>query len=86
MAKKQSSGGNAGAMVAVTAGIAALSAAAYVMFGPDAKKNKKAVKSWAIKMKGDIVEKLEEAKEVTEPMYQEIINTVHQGFSTTKRC
>ncbi|MDD5152935.1 MAG: hypothetical protein PHS95_03015 [Candidatus Pacebacteria bacterium] len=84
MVKKESSAKVVGEIVAVGAGIAALSAAAYVMFGPDAKKNKKAVKSWAVKMKGEIIEKLEEAKEITEPVYQNIINTVHQKYENVK--
>jgi len=84
MVKKQSSAEIVGKVVVVGAGIAALSAAAYVMFGPDAKKNKKAVKSWVVKMKGEIIEKLEEAKEITEPVYQDIINTVHQKYMNVK--
>ena len=59
MAKKIVSTSGVGKVVAVGAGIAALSVAAYMLFGPNGKKNKKAIKGWAIKMKGEIIEKLE---------------------------
>lgn len=75
MAKKQN-GLSGGEMVGIGATVAALGAAAYVMFGPDAKKNKKVIRGWAIKMKGEIIEKLEDAKEISEPVYHNIIDSV----------
>ena len=75
---------NVGKMVAVGAGIAALSAAAYVLFGPEGKKNRKAIRGWAIKMKGEVIEKLEAAKEITEPVYHEIVNKVSEKYGKLK--
>jgi hypothetical protein len=80
--KKGLSGGE---MVGIGATVAALGAAAYIMFGPDAKKNKKAIKGWAIKMKGEIIEKLEEAKEITEPVYHKIIDEVSAKYSKIQK-
>lgn len=57
-------------------GLAGLAATAYFFLGPKGKKNQSNVKSWVIKMKGDVVEKLEQARDITEPVYQEIIDTV----------
>lgn len=74
-----------GEMVGIGATVAALGAAAYVLFGPDGKKNKKAIKGWAIKMKGEIIEKLEEAKEISEPVYHKIIDTVSAKYSKVKK-
>ena len=79
--KKGLSGGE---MVGIGATVAALGAAAYVLFGPDGKKNKKAIKGWAIKMKGEIIEKLEEVKEVTEPVYHKIIDEVSSKYAKVK--
>lgn len=73
-----------GEMVGIGATVAALGAAAYVLFGPDGKKNKKAIKGWAIKMKGEIIEKLEDAKEITEPVYHKIIDTVSAKYAKAK--
>jgi gas vesicle protein len=74
-------GMSTGAMIGVGAGVAALSAAAYLLFGPDGKKNRKVIRSWAVKMKGDIIEKFEEAKEITEPIYHKIIEEVQAKYS-----
>jgi hypothetical protein len=71
-------------VVGIGAGVAALSAAAYVLFGPDAKKNRKAIRGWAVKMKGEIIEKFEEAKEITEPAYHEIIDSVQAKYAKLK--
>lgn len=78
------SGINAKTVVGVVAGVAAMSAAAYVLFGPDAKKNKKAIRGWAIKMKGDIIEKFENAKEITEPVYHKIVDEAHAKYAKLK--
>ena len=51
-------------------------AAGYFFLGPKGKKHQKHAKAWAIKMKGDVVEKLEMAREVSEPVYHEIIDSV----------
>ncbi len=85
--KKQTTkkGASKGAQTAaVTAGVAGLAAAAYFFLGPNGKKNQKAVKSWAIKMKGDVVEKLENAREVGEPVYHQIIDTVAAKYEKGK--
>ncbi|MFA6392744.1 MAG: hypothetical protein WCW54_01515 [Candidatus Paceibacterota bacterium] len=82
MAKKN--GISAGKVIGIGATVAALGAAAYIMFGPNGKKNKKAIKGWAIKMKGEIIEKLEEAKEITEPVYHKIIDEVSLKYAKLK--
>jgi len=75
---------SAKAVVGIGAGVAALSAAAYILFGPDAKKNRKMIRGWAVKMKGEIIEKFEDAKELTEPIYNEIIDTVQAKYAKLK--
>ena len=82
---KNKKGLGVGTAVGIGAGIAALSAAAYIMFGPDAKKNRKVIKGWAVKMKGEIIDKLEDAKEITEPVYHKIIDTVSAKYSKIKK-
>lgn len=72
------------AMIGIGAGVAALGAAAYILFGPNGKKNRKEIKGWAIKMKGEIIEKLEQAKEITEPVYHNIIDTVKAKYAKLK--
>ena len=77
-------GMSAGAVVGIGATVAALGAAAYILFGPNGKKNKKAIKGWSIKMKGEIIEKLEQAKEITEPVYHKIIDEVSAKYAKVK--
>lgn len=71
-------------VAAFAAGAFAVAAAGYYFFGPDAKKNQKKLKGWTIKMKGEVVEKLEKLKEVTEPAYNNIVDTVAKKYSKLK--
>ncbi len=61
-------------------------AAAYFFLGPKGKKHQKQAKSWAIKMKGDVVEKLETARSLSEPVYHEIIDSVAGEYQKGKRA
>ena len=63
-------------MAVLGAGLAGLAAGAYFFYGPKGKKHQKAAKAWSIKMKGDIVEKLEKARDISEPIYNEIVDKV----------
>lgn len=51
-------------------------AAAYFFLGPKNKKNLKNTKSWAIKMRGDVIEKLEKARDISETVYGKIIDSI----------
>jgi gas vesicle protein len=80
MAKKSNAGGVGKALV-VGAGVAVASAAAYLLMGPEGKKNRKQIKGWTIKMKGEMIEKLEGLKEVTEPMYHKIVDDISAKYA-----
>lgn len=64
---------------AIGAGLAGI-AAAYFFLGPKGKKHQKQTKAWAIKMKADVVEKLEEARDMSEPVYHEIIDSIAKEY------
>ena len=81
MAKKSTRGGNG---VVAIASVAALSAAAYLLFGPKGKQNRKNIKGWVVKMKGDIIEKMETAKEVTAPVFEKIVQDVEATYKKAK--
>lgn len=51
-------------------------AAAYFFLGPKNKKNLENTKSWAIKMRGDVIEKLEQVRDISEAVYGGIIDSV----------
>ncbi len=80
MAAKNES--NAGKIAAAGAGIVALSAAAYLIFGPEGKKHRKDLKSWMVKMKAEVMEKMEQAGEITGPVYEAIVNEVSDKYKS----
>lgn len=87
MATKKTSkanNGGAGKALAVGVGVAAVSAAAYLLFGPEGKKNRKKVQGWAVKMKGEMIEKFEKAQEVTEPIYHKVVDEVSAKYAKLK--
>lgn len=76
MKNKKNESNNIVKYAAVGTALATLAASAYFFLGPKGKKNQKAAKAWALKMKAEIVEKLETAKDVSEPVYHQIIDAV----------
>jgi hypothetical protein len=85
--KKETTKGKSSAVgvVALGASLAGLAASAYFLLSEEGKKNQKYAKAWAIKMKGDVVEKLETAREVSEPVYHQIIDTVAAKHEKIKK-
>ncbi|MFT7644790.1 MAG: hypothetical protein ACI9BF_000448 [Candidatus Paceibacteria bacterium] len=66
-----------------TAAVAA--AGSYFLYGSKtAAKNRKVVKSWMLKAKAEILEKLEDAKEMTQEDYDKVINVVAGAYSELK--
>lgn len=76
MRKKSKSSSGAIKLFKIGAGLAGFAAAAYFLIESKGKKEQIQVKSWAIKMKGDIIEKLETAHNISEPVYHKIIDAV----------
>ncbi|MEK7579028.1 MAG: hypothetical protein AAB460_00640 [Patescibacteria group bacterium] len=76
MTKKASSSNKAEKTLAISAGVAALAAASYYLFGPHGKQHRKKAQGWMIKMKGEVIEQLENLKEVSEPVYRDIVESV----------
>ncbi len=63
-----------------TAAVAA--AGAYFLYGsPNAKSNRKTVKGWALKAKGEALEVLEKAGNLTTEEYQAAIEKIAAGYS-----
>lgn len=65
---------------------AAAAAGAYFLYGSkDAKKNRKAIKGWVLKAKGEVIEKIEQVKgELTEENYNKIVDGVVAKYSKLK--
>ncbi len=86
MAKKSNQIG--GEKIAIGAGIAAIAAAAagaYLLYGTDAgKKKRKQIKSWTLKAKADVLEKMESLKDINEEIYNKIVDEVAQKYKAVK--
>ncbi len=68
----------------ITAAVAA-AAGGYFLYGSkNAAKNRKAVKSWALKAKADVLEGLEKAKNMSQEEYEQLVETVVAGYALAK--
>lgn len=84
--QKKTNNAKAVKLAVIGASLAGIAATAYFFFGPKGKKHRQHAKAWAIKMKGDVVEKLETVREITEPVYLEIIDTVAKEYAQGKKA
>ena len=80
MAQKSSMGEKMAVAGAGLATIAAAAAGAFFLYGSkEGAKHRKQIRGWALKMKGEVVEKMEQMKEVSEEKYRDVVD------ATTKR-
>lgn len=78
---KQSHGGE----VAGLAALAAAAAGVYFLYGSkDASKKRKAVKSWSLKMKAEVLEKIEKLKDIDQKVYQDIVDQASKKYEMLK--
>lgn len=86
--KKESPNGNSKTTLGVGLGAAAAAAAgAYFLYGSkSAAKNRKAVKSWALKAKADVLEKIEDAQEMSQKEYEDLIKSVSGAYAGAKNA
>ncbi len=80
MAKKKS-GMSVGKVAAIGAGVAAMGAGAYYLFGPKGKQHQKKAKVWMAEMKMEVQKKLKKVKSVTEPLYQNAVDAMAATYS-----
>lgn len=83
MSKQQKS--NVVVGVGITVAAAAAAAGALFLYGTKAgKQQKKKIKGWALKAKGEILEKIEGLKEVNEEAYNKIVTAVSDRYAKLK--
>lgn len=64
---------------------AVAAAGAYFLYGSkDSEANRKSVKSWALKAKADVLERLEDAKNMSQEEYENLVHTVADAYSGVK--
>jgi hypothetical protein len=88
MAKKQSDISNAqklGLGVGLTAAAVA-AAGAYFLYGSkSAPKNRRQVKSWALKAKGEVLEALEKAEKMTQSEFNTLVEGVMDSYAKVEK-
>lgn len=82
---QKKAGISTGTVVGIGASLVALGAASYYFFGPEGKKHQDNFKGWMIKMKAEIIDKLEDAGDVTETVYHTIVDKVAAAYKKSKK-
>ena len=68
-----------------TALVAAAAAGAYFLYGTSkGASQRKKLRGWAIKMKGEVIEQLEKLKEINEEAYHRAVETVAEKYRKMK--
>ncbi len=85
-AKKLSAGDKLGLGIGLTAAAVA-AAGAYFLYGSKkSAQNRKKVKGWTLKAKGEILETLEKAEQITENEYDKLVETATKAYGTVERA
>ena len=53
----------------------------YFLYGERGEKNRKLIAGWVLKMKGEVMEKVEEIKEINEVEYNKIVDEVSARYA-----
>lgn len=68
-------------IAALGVGAAAIGGAAYYFLGPKGEKHQKSAKKWTMDAKKKIAQKLEKAKDMTESIYEDIVDDVVKPYA-----
>lgn len=76
--------------IGIGAGLAAAAAAAaagaYFLYGKNGPKNRKAVKGWMLKARGEVMENIEKLDKVSEAKYRDIVDGVIRTYKNAKKA
>ncbi len=72
--------------VGVGVGIAALAAAATYFLGEDGEANREKVRGWALKFKGEVLEKMEGLKDINKDSYHKVVDNVAKRYKKVKKA
>lgn len=66
--------------------LAVLAAAgAYFLYGKRGARNRDVIAGWALQMKGEVLEKMEELKDINQQAYNEIVDRTAERYGRVKR-
>lgn len=72
--------------VGLTAAVAAAAGTFFLYGSKGASKNRKVVKSWALKAKAEVLETLEKAQNMSKAEYEQLIDTVTGTYAQVKEA
>jgi hypothetical protein len=72
--------------VGIAAATAAAAAGAYFLYGKNGAKNRRKVKSWMLKARAEVLQKMEALESVSEEKYREIVDSVVRGYKQAKKA
>ncbi len=81
MKKNTKKGMSTGEKVALGAGVAAVSAGAYYLMGPNAKAHQKKVSGLMSKMKKEVASEIKKAKKLSAPIYNKAVDAVTKNYA-----
>jgi hypothetical protein len=81
MKKNKKSGMSGGKIVAMGAGVAALGAGTYYLFGPKAKTHQKKAKVLLNKIQKEVASEIKKVKEVTPPLYHQAVDSISENYA-----
>lgn len=55
-------------------------AGAYFLYGKNGAKNRKAIKSWTLRAKADVLEQLEKAKELSQDSFNGVVDQISEKY------
>lgn len=85
MKEHKKSGVGLGVAAGIVASVAA-AAGAYFLYGTkEGAKAKKKIKAWSVKAKGEVLEKIEKMKDVTEDSYNQAVASVMDKYKKTMK-
>ncbi len=70
--------------IALGAGLVTIAAAGYFLFGPKGKENRKKIRGWTLKAKGEVLEKIEKLEDISEEKYHAIVDAVIAKYQKAK--
>ncbi len=74
-------------VIGAGAGLAALVAAGtYFLYGPRGAKNRAKISGWVLKVKGEVLEKMEDMKEINQEAYEKLVDETAQRYARVKHA
>jgi hypothetical protein len=82
--KKMDRNKKIGVTVGIAAAAAAAAAGAYFLYGKDGAKNRRKVKGWMLKARGEVLERMEALDQISQDKYHQIVDSVIRGYKSAK--